>query len=130
MPPGGFADPITSNRIGFRSNMPANELTEHITQAIEASGINSTPPVAKTMDGATVTKTSQPLIESLPRVEAQGRLDLQGDLTHGHRMIAKILGGGYVRIQEMHSPMFCYPPLNFQWHPTPATTRARTSLGG
>ena len=54
----GFADPITSDKTRFRSNMPASELTKHVTRAIEASDANSTPPVAETMDGARVTKTS------------------------------------------------------------------------
>ena len=114
MPHKGFADPITSDGIGFYLNMPISELTEHVTRATEASNVNSTPLVVETVDGETVTKTSRPLTESPPRVGARGRMDLQGDLTHGRRMIAKILGGGYVRIQEMHSPKFRYPPLDFQ----------------
>ena len=58
MPHEGFADPITSDGTGFRSNMPTSELTEHVTQSIEAGGVNSTPPVMKTVDGAIVTKMS------------------------------------------------------------------------
>ena len=58
MPHEGFADPVTSDGTGFHSNMPISELTEHVTQAIEASDVNSTPPVAETVDGATVTKMS------------------------------------------------------------------------
>ena len=42
----------------FHSDMPVSKLTEHVTRAIEASNVNSTPPVAETMDGARVTKTS------------------------------------------------------------------------
>ena len=114
MPHEGFTDPITSDGTGFHSNMPVSELTEHVTRATEASNVNSSPLVLKTTDGATATKMSRPLTESPLRVGAQGRLDLQGDRTHGRRMIAKILGGGYVRIQEMHSPKFRYPPLDFQ----------------
>ena len=109
----GFLDPVTSNGTRFHSNMPVSELTKRVTRAIKASDVASTPPVTKTMDGATITKTSRPLTESPPRTGVGGRLDLQGDLTHGHRMIAKILGRGYVRIQEMHSPKFRYPPLDF-----------------
>ena len=56
MPHEGFADPITSDGTRFHSSMPVSELTEHITRAIEASDVNSTPPVAKTMDGAIVKK--------------------------------------------------------------------------
>ena len=76
MPHEGFADPVTSDGTGFHSNMPISELTEHVTQAIEASDVNSTPPVAETVDGATVTKLSRPSIESPLRVGARGRLDL------------------------------------------------------
>ena len=78
MPHEGFADPITSDGTRFHSNMPVSELTEHVTRAIKASGVNSTPPIAKTVDGAIVTKMSRPLTESLPCAGAQGRLDLQG----------------------------------------------------
>ena len=114
MPHEGFADPITSDGTGFRLNMPVSDLTEHATRATEASNSNSTPLVAKTMDGTTVTKTCRPSTGSPPCMGAQGRLDLQGHLTHGHRMIAKILGRGYVRIQEMLSPTkFHYPLLDF-----------------
>jgi hypothetical protein len=58
MPHDGFADPITSDRTGFRLNMPISKLTLHVTQAIEASDVNSIPLVVKTLDGATVTKMS------------------------------------------------------------------------
>ena len=96
MPHEGFADPVTSDGTRFYLNMPVSELTEHVTRATEVSNVNSTPLVVETMDGATDTKMSRPLTKSPPRVGAQGRLDLQGDRTHGHRMIAKILGRGYV----------------------------------
>ena len=92
IPPGGFADPVISDGTGFRSDMPVSELTEHVTRAIEASDVNSTRPVAETMDGVIVTKTSRPSTESPLRAGARGKLDLRGDRTHGHRMIAKILG--------------------------------------
>ena len=114
MPHEGFADPIASDRTRFRSNMPVSELTEHVTRATKASNGNSTPLVVETMDGATVTKTCRPLTKSQPCVGARGRLDLQGDLTHGRRMIAKILGRGYVRIQDMYSPKFHCPSLGFR----------------
>ena len=58
MPHEGFADPVTSDRTGFRSNMPISELTERVTRAIEASDANSTPLVAETVDGAMITKMS------------------------------------------------------------------------
>ena len=53
MPHEGFADPVTSDGTGFRSNMPVSELTEHDTQAIEASVVSSAPPIAETVDGVT-----------------------------------------------------------------------------
>ena len=77
MPPEGFADPVTSDGTGFCLNIPVSELIKRVTRAIEASDVASTPPVAKTADGATVTKMSRPLTESPPRVGARGRLDLQ-----------------------------------------------------
>ena len=58
MPHEGYADPVMNDGPGFRSNMPVSELTEHDTRAIEASDVSSTPPVAETMDGVTITKTS------------------------------------------------------------------------
>ena len=78
MPHEGYANPIMNDGPGFHSDMPVSELTERVTRAIEASDVSSTPPVVKTVDGATVTKMSQPLIESPPRAGARGRLDLQG----------------------------------------------------
>jgi len=76
MPHEGFADPVTSNGTGFYLNMPVSELTERVTRDIEASDVNSAPPAAKTMDGATVTKTSRLSIESPLCMGAQGRLEL------------------------------------------------------
>ena len=64
MPHEGFADPVTSDGTGFHSNMPISELTEHVTRAIVASDVNSTPPVAETACGATITKMSRPSTES------------------------------------------------------------------
>ena len=58
MPHEGFADPVTRDETGFCLNMPVSELTERVTRAIEASDVNSTPPVAETTDGAIVTKKS------------------------------------------------------------------------
>jgi len=58
MPHEGFANPITSDRTGFHSNIPVSELTKHVTRATEASNVNSTPLVMDTMDGAIVIKTS------------------------------------------------------------------------
>ena len=58
MPYEGYANPIMNNGPKFHSNVPDSELTERITQAIEASDVSSTPPIAKTMDGVMITKTS------------------------------------------------------------------------
>ena len=60
MPPEGFADPIMSDGTRFRSNIPVNELIKRVTRAIKASDVASTPPVVKTVDGATVTKRADP----------------------------------------------------------------------
>ena len=37
----GYADPVTNDGPGFRSNVPVSELTERVTRAIEASDVNS-----------------------------------------------------------------------------------------
>ena len=57
MPHEGYADLVTNDRTGFHSDMPVSELTERDTRAIEASDVSSTPPVAKTMNKVTITKT-------------------------------------------------------------------------
>ena len=67
----GSAEPIANDGPRFHLNIPVCELTEGITRAIEASNISSTPPVVETMDGATITKLSQPLIKSLQCAGAQ-----------------------------------------------------------
>ena len=100
MPHEGYTDPVMNDGSGFHSNMPVSELTERVTRAIEASDVSSTPPVAETIDGATITKMSRHSIAPLLCAGARGKLDLQGNRTHGHRTIAKILRKGYVRIQE------------------------------
>ena len=65
MPHEGYADPVMNDGPGFHSDMPVSELTERKTQAIEASGVCSTPPVAETMDGVTITKMSRPYTRRL-----------------------------------------------------------------
>ena len=60
MPPEGFTDLVTSDGTGFCSNIPISELIKRVTRAIEASDVASTPPVAKTVDGVTVTKQADP----------------------------------------------------------------------
>ena len=44
----GYADPVMNDRPRFHSDTPISELIEHVTRAIEASDISSTPPVAET----------------------------------------------------------------------------------
>ena len=79
MPHAGFADPVTNDGPQFHSNMPVSELTKCVTRAIEASDVSSTPSVAETIDGAIITKTSQPSIEPLLRAGAREKLDSQRD---------------------------------------------------
>ena len=43
---------------GFHSNMPISELIEHVTRAIEASDVSSTPLVAEAVDGVMTTRMS------------------------------------------------------------------------
>ena len=84
-------------------DMPVSELTEHVTRAIEASDVSSTPPIAEIVDEVTITKTSRP--STSPRYAgARGKLDSQGDRMRGRRMMAQILGRGYARKQETLSP--------------------------
>ena len=80
--------------------MPVSELTEHVTRAIEASDVSSTPPVVEIVDGAMITKTSRPSTEPRLRAGARGKLNSQGDRTRVRRMMAQILGRGYARKQE------------------------------
>ena len=75
----GYANPIMNDRPRFHSNVPVSKLTERVTRAIKASEVSSTPPVEETVDRATITKTSQPLIGPLLCAGAQGKLDSQGD---------------------------------------------------
>ena len=79
MPCKGHVDPITNDGPGFHSNMPVSELTERVTRAIEASDVSSTPPVAETVDGATITKMSRPLAGPPLCVGVWEKLDSQGD---------------------------------------------------
>ena len=58
MPHEGYADPVMNDGPRFHSDMPISELAERDTRAIEASVVSSTPPVAETMDGVTITKMS------------------------------------------------------------------------
>ena len=53
MPHEGYADPVMNNGPGFHSNMPVSELTECVTQAIEASDVSLAPLVTETADGVT-----------------------------------------------------------------------------
>ena len=53
MPHEGYADPTMNDRPKFHSNMPISELTERVTQAIEASDTSSAPLVVETVDEVT-----------------------------------------------------------------------------
>ena len=53
MPHEGYADRVMNDGSGFHSNVPVIKLTEHVTRAIEASDISSTPLVAETTDRVT-----------------------------------------------------------------------------
>ena len=103
MPHKGFTEPIANDGPGFHSNMPISELTERVTRAIKASDVSSTPLVAKTVDGATITKTSRPSMGPQLFAGARGKLDSQGDQMHGQRTMTQILGRGYAQKQEMLS---------------------------
>ena len=58
MPHEGYANLVMNDGPRFHLDMPISELTEHVTRAIEASDVSSTPPIAETVDGVTITKTS------------------------------------------------------------------------
>ena len=58
MPHEGYVDLVMNNRPRFCSDIPISELTNHVTRAIEASDVSSTPPVAEATDG--VTHETQP----------------------------------------------------------------------
>ena len=75
MPHKGHADPDTNDRPRFHSNKPFSELTEHVTRAIKASDVSSTPLVVETMDGVMITKMSQPSTGPPLCVGARGKLD-------------------------------------------------------
>ena len=60
MPHEGYADSITKEGPRFHSNMPISKLAKHVTRAIKASDVSSTPPIAETVDGVTITKMSRP----------------------------------------------------------------------
>ena len=49
----GYANPVTNDGLGFRSNASVSELTERVTQAIEASDVSLTPSVVETANGVT-----------------------------------------------------------------------------
>ena len=97
MPHEGYADLVMNDGLEFHSDIPVSELAKHYTRAIEASNVSSTTPVAETIDGVTVTKMSQPSTGPLLHAGVRGKLDSQGDRMRGHRMMAQILGRGYVQ---------------------------------
>ena len=52
--------PLANDGSGFHTNIPVNELIERDTRAIEASIVNSAPPVVETEDGVTRENTADP----------------------------------------------------------------------
>ena len=52
--------PSANDGSGFHTNIPISELIERNTQAIEASIVNSAPPVVETEDGVTRENTADP----------------------------------------------------------------------
>ena len=60
MPHEGYANPVMNDGPRFHSDIPVRELTERVTQAIEASDVSSTPSVAETTNRVTIIKTTQP----------------------------------------------------------------------
>ena len=75
MPHEGYADPVANDEPGFHSNMLVSKLTERVTRAIEASDVRSTPLVAETTDGVTITKMSRPSTGPLLCAGAREKLD-------------------------------------------------------
>ena len=107
---------IMNDRPGFHSNMPDSELTGRVTRAIEASDVSSTPPIAKTVDRAMITKMSRPSTEPPLRAGARGKLDSQEDRTRGHRMMAQILGRGYIqKLRIMFLKQETLSPTSFRY---------------
>ena len=54
------SDLVMSDGTRFHSNTPVSELIKHVTPAIEANDVASTPLVVETTDGAIVTKQADP----------------------------------------------------------------------
>ena len=52
--------PSANDGSRFHTNIPVSELIEHDTRAIEASIVNSAPPVAETEDGVTRENMADP----------------------------------------------------------------------
>ena len=53
MPHEGYVDPVTNDGPRFHLDMPISELTKHVTRAIKASDISSTPLVVETANEVT-----------------------------------------------------------------------------
>ena len=67
MPHEGYVDPVMNDGPEFRSNVPVSELTERVTQAIEASDVSSAHSVAETVDGVTHGTRPTPAITAVER---------------------------------------------------------------
>ena len=73
MPPEGFADPVTGDRTGFHSNMSASKLAKHVTRAIEAGGVNSTPPDCEN-HGRGDSHKKEPTLDQIPAHRVRSRV--------------------------------------------------------
>ena len=87
MPHEGYADPVTNDGPGFRSNAPVSELTERVTRVIEASDVSSAPPVAEITDGVTYGTRPTPTKPN----GAQGLRSSDAD--SGNHPTTKVTGG-------------------------------------
>ena len=60
MPHEGYDDPIMNDGPRLHSNVPVSELTEHVTRAIEASDVSSTPPVVRNNEQGNTQNSTDP----------------------------------------------------------------------
>ena len=74
MPHEGYADPVMNDGPRFHSNMPVSEFIEHVTRAIEASDVSSTPLVVETIDRVMIKKTVTDQGSKASPRRAQGQL--------------------------------------------------------
>ena len=80
MPHEGYADPVTNDGLGFRSDKPISELIKRVTRPIEASDVSSAPLVVETTDGVTHKTRPTPIEPNRAQV-ARRRLGKSTDRT-------------------------------------------------